>query len=146
MTNISPIVSGSPELFIDTDPAKTALNVDLHAQTDENTSLSASVGPITMTLERAKRRLGRLLQGALRDIEVTQRGVSPRIVSAELVGSAGTTIVSGPELEAALGLPSAWACFDVTGPSGAPPRCWDSACAPPPRAPAQGPTGPSGAT
>ena len=45
-----PIVSGSPELFIDTDPAKTALNVDLHAQTDENTSLQASVGPITMTL------------------------------------------------------------------------------------------------
>ena len=45
-----PIISGSPELFIDTDPAKTALNVDLHAQTDENTSLQASVGPITMTL------------------------------------------------------------------------------------------------
>ena len=45
-----PIVSGSPELFVDTDPANTALNVDLHAQTDENTSLQASVGPITMTL------------------------------------------------------------------------------------------------
>jgi stage II sporulation protein D len=99
-----------------------------------------------MTLEQAKRRLGRLLQGMLRGIEVAQRGVSPRIVSAELVGSAGTTTVSGPELEAALGLPSAWACFDVTGPSGTPPRGWDSACTPPPGAPTQGPTGASGAT
>jgi len=107
---------------------------------------SARFGPITMTLEKAKRRLGRLLQGTLRGIEVTRRGVSPRIVSAELVGSAGTTTVSGPELEAALGLPSAWACFDVTGPSGTPPRGWDSACAGPPGAPDQGPTGPSGAT
>lgn len=99
-------------------------------------------GPISMTLAKAAHRLGPLLRGKLQQIEVTQRGVTPRVVSAEVVGSAGTTMVSGPQLEAALGLPSAWACFSVTGPAGTPPSGWDSACAP---RPASGASGSSGA-
>ena len=39
--------------------------------------------------------------------------MSPRIVSAEVLGSRGNTPVSGPELEARLGLDSAWAYFSV---------------------------------
>lgn len=104
---------------------------------------SSRYGPITITLAKAKRDLGKLLDGTLKAIDVTQRGVSPRVVSAQIVGSGGTTTVSGPQLEAAFGLPSAWACFDVTGASGAPASGWDSACARPTSAP---PTGPSGAT
>ena len=42
-----------------------------------------------------------------------QRGVSPRIVSAELLGSRGNTTVNGAELESRLGLPSTWAYFSI---------------------------------
>jgi len=51
------------------------------------------------------------LHGKLRNIVVTQRGVSPRIVYANLVGSGGTTRVNGPQLRDALGLPDTWAFF-----------------------------------
>ncbi len=51
------------------------------------------------------------LKGKLRKIVVTQRGASPRIVHANLVGSRGTTTVNGPQLASALGLPDTWAFF-----------------------------------
>ena len=51
------------------------------------------------------------LKGKLRNIVVTQRGTSPRIVQANLVGSGGTTTVNGPQLASALGLPDTWAFF-----------------------------------
>ena len=56
-------------------------------------------------------KLGRMLKGKLRNIVAVQRGASPRIVKAKLVGSRGTTMVSGPDLRAALGLPDTWAFF-----------------------------------
>jgi stage II sporulation protein D len=51
------------------------------------------------------------LRGKLRNIVVTQRGASPRIVHAKLVGGGGTTAVTGPQLQTALGLPDTWAFF-----------------------------------
>jgi stage II sporulation protein D len=51
------------------------------------------------------------LHGKLRNIVVTQRGASPRIVHAHLIGSGGTTTVNGPQLATALGLPDTWAFF-----------------------------------
>jgi stage II sporulation protein D len=51
------------------------------------------------------------LRGKLRNVVVTQRGTSPRIVHANLVGSGGTTTVNGPQLASALGLPDTWAFF-----------------------------------
>ena len=51
------------------------------------------------------------LRGKLRNIVVTQRGASPRIVHANLIGSGGTTTVNGPQLASALGLPDTWAFF-----------------------------------
>jgi SpoIID/LytB domain protein len=64
-----------------------------------------SAGRMTSAL----RSLG--LRGKLRNIAVTQRGTSPRIVRANLVGSRGTTTVTGPQLRDALGLPDTWAFF-----------------------------------
>jgi hypothetical protein len=61
----------------------------------------------------AASRLGSLVKGVFRGIEVLKRGASPRIVSAEVLGSRGATRVSGPELEWRLGLSSAWAFFSV---------------------------------
>ena len=60
-------------------------------------------------MNSAMRGLG--LKGKLRNIVVTQRGTSPRIVHANLVGSGGTTTVTGPQLRTALGLADTWAFF-----------------------------------
>ena len=51
------------------------------------------------------------LHGKLKNILVTQRGTSPRIVRAGLVGTGGQTTVNGPQLRTALGLPDTWAFF-----------------------------------
>jgi stage II sporulation protein D len=56
-------------------------------------------------------RLGPYLKGSLRGIKVTQRGDSPRIVTARLTGSGGTTTIRGDRLAGALGLYSRWAYF-----------------------------------
>jgi stage II sporulation protein D len=63
------------------------------------------------SLRKMNSALGGLLRGKLRNILVTQRGSSPRIVHANLVGTRGTTTVTGPELRDALALPDTWAFF-----------------------------------
>ncbi len=68
---------------------------------------------VTMSFAAAAARLRGLLKGALRGIAVLKRGVSPRIVSAEVLGTGGPTLVSGPELAARLGLEASWAYFSV---------------------------------
>jgi stage II sporulation protein D len=68
---------------------------------------------VTMSFGSAAARLRGLVKGAFRGIAVLARGVSPRIVSAEVLGSAGTTPVSGPEVAERLGLGSTWAYFSV---------------------------------
>lgn len=56
-------------------------------------------------------RLGSYVDGALRGIKVTQRGDSPRIDYARLIGSGGTAMIRGDTLAAALGLYDRWAYF-----------------------------------
>jgi stage II sporulation protein D len=56
-------------------------------------------------------RLGAHLDGGLKRVVVTQRGVSPRIVRARLVGTRGTTSVRGDRLQTALGAYSSWMSF-----------------------------------
>ncbi|MGH2864007.1 MAG: SpoIID/LytB domain-containing protein [Solirubrobacteraceae bacterium] len=74
---------------------------------------TASKWKLSMSFASAGSRLSGLVKGSFRGIEVLERGVSPRIVAAEVLGSRGTEPVSGPELEARLGLDSAWAYFSV---------------------------------
>ena len=73
---------------------------------------------VSMSFAAAAARLGGLVHGSLLGIEVLKRGYSPRIVSAAILGSKGTTNVSGPELAAGLGLSATWAYFSVQGPGG----------------------------
>jgi stage II sporulation protein D len=73
----------------------------------------ASQWRVSMSFAAAAARLGGLVKGSFRGVEVLERGVSPRIVAAEVLGSRGDSAVSGPELEARLGLESAWAYFSV---------------------------------
>jgi stage II sporulation protein D len=63
------------------------------------------------SLRRMNSALSGLARGKLKNIVVTQRGSSPRIVSANLIGTGGTTTVNGPQLRDALGLPDTWAFF-----------------------------------
>ena len=66
-------------------------------------------------LQRAgdqRQRLGAYLDGRLRQVVVTKRGVSPRIVSAKLIGTGGVSTVSGYQLEVALGGYDTWMTFE----------------------------------
>ncbi len=99
---------------------------------------------LSMSFPTAAARLRGLVRGSFRGIEVLQRGYSPRIVSAYVLGSAGRTEVSGPELAARLGLDDTWAYFSVRTAHGVQPEpdlSRHTAPAPAPEAPA-----PSGAT
>jgi stage II sporulation protein D len=61
-------------------------------------------------------RLSGYVKGTFRGIKTVQRGVSPRIVYADVVGSRGRTRITGPTLRARLGLYDTWVKFKkVTG-------------------------------
>src|SRR3954447_8889395 len=64
-----------------------------------------------LTMRQAARKLGSLVQGSFKGIRVTKRGASPRIMTAEVVGSKGTTPTDGATLRAKLGLFDTWAYF-----------------------------------
>jgi len=68
---------------------------------------------LSMSFTTAAARLKGLVKGSFRGVEVLKRGVSPRIVSAAVLGTGGATQVSGPELAGRLGLDSTWAYFSV---------------------------------
>jgi stage II sporulation protein D len=67
--------------------------------------------PITLTRKQAQAKLRGLVHGTFKRITVLQRGVSPRIVRAQIVGTKGTTPVTGPQLRARFGLYDTWAYF-----------------------------------
>jgi stage II sporulation protein D len=77
----------------------------------DDTSPRHRWGPIRMTLGRADAKLGSLVKGKFRGIEVVRRGRSPRIVEADVIGSRGRTRVTGGQLRARLGLFDTWAFF-----------------------------------
>lgn len=57
-------------------------------------------------------KLGSYLDGRLKQVVITKTGASPRIISAKLIGTAGTTTVSGTDLESALGGYDTWMTFE----------------------------------
>jgi len=56
-------------------------------------------------------KLAPYLDGRLKKVVITKTGVSPRIISANLIGTTGTTTVTGTDLETALGGYSDWMTF-----------------------------------
>lgn len=66
----------------------------------------------TFTRAEIEEGLGDLVRGRFQGIDVTERGVSPRIVTAKVRGSRGSTTVTGTDLRVRLGLLSTWASFD----------------------------------
>jgi stage II sporulation protein D len=57
-------------------------------------------------------RLGPYLDGRLKKVVVTKRGVSPRIVWAKLYGTGGVTKIRGDQLQSALGAYDKWMSFE----------------------------------
>lgn len=109
---------------------------------------------LSFSFTSAAARLRGLVKGSFRGIEVLKRGVSPRIVAAEVLGSGGVVPISGPELAARLGFNSTWAYFSVRNgtivrrepdhsgyPPATPPAPTAPPVSPPPPTP---PTGPQG--
>jgi SpoIID/LytB domain protein len=72
-------------------------------------------GPLRFTRAQAARRLKGLVKGSFRAIDVTRRGVSPRVVRAVVIGTRGSTAVTGPELRKRFGLFDTWATFTTIG-------------------------------
>ena len=56
-----------------------------------------------------ERRLGSLVDGGYRGVRVLERGDSPRILRAEVVGTDGARPATGDQLKARLGLRDTWA-------------------------------------
>ncbi len=65
-------------------------------------------GPFSYSRRGLGARLGSWVQGSFRRIDILQRGVSPRVVQARVVGTRGRTAVTGPQLRTKLGLRDTW--------------------------------------
>jgi stage II sporulation protein D len=75
-----------------------------------------------VTVAKAAARLGSLVKGRLIGIQVVERGVSPRIMLADVVGTRGRTRVTGAQLQHIFGLDSTDVAFTtISVASGAPP-------------------------
>jgi stage II sporulation protein D len=66
---------------------------------------------VRFTRAELENRLGGFVRGRLRRIKVVQRGDSPRVVTAKVVGSRGSRKITGDELRTRLGLRSTWVSF-----------------------------------
>lgn len=75
-------------------------------------------GPLRYTMREAAAKLGSRVKGTFRGIDVVQRGRSPRVVYADVVGSRGRTRVTGPTLRLVFGLRDTWATFNVISADG----------------------------
>jgi stage II sporulation protein D len=64
-----------------------------------------------MSLPTAGRKLRGLVKGKFRGVRIVQRGASPRIMAADIVGSRGSTRVNGATLRTRFGLFDTWAYF-----------------------------------
>jgi stage II sporulation protein D len=64
-----------------------------------------------MTVKAARTQLHSYVKGALIGVRILTRGTSPRILTAEVLGTKGTTEVTGVQLQRAFGLPTTYASF-----------------------------------
>jgi SpoIID/LytB domain protein len=64
--------------------------------------------PVSWSRKTLAAKLGNLVRGRFRGIDVAQRGVSPRVVRAYVIGSRGRRLATGPQLRTQLGLRDTW--------------------------------------
>jgi stage II sporulation protein D len=76
-----------------------------------------------LSLSAAAAKLGHYVKGQLLGIQVTKHGVSPRVLEANVVGTKGTTQITGQQLQSVFGLQTTLASFTTINTSpGAPPQ------------------------
>jgi stage II sporulation protein D len=73
---------------------------------------------MNLSVGSADSKLGKLVDGRLEGINVLQRGVSPRIIRAQIVGTKGLTTATGAQLQTDLGTPSTWMSFTTVSAQG----------------------------
>jgi stage II sporulation protein D len=95
-------------VFVDSDPKPWLKAVE---DPFDGVSPKHRWGPFRYTASQVQRKLRRYVRGRFQRIKVVQRGVSPRVVRAQVVGTGGTTTVTGPQLRSAFGLYDTWAYF-----------------------------------
>ena len=64
---------------------------------------------VPSTATRLDRALG--APGRFRRVKALERGVSPRVVRARVIGTAGSTVLTGPQIRSRLGLRDTWFTF-----------------------------------
>jgi stage II sporulation protein D len=74
----------------------------------DNSSPYHRWGPYSYSARGFAAKLGGWVRGRFRSLDVLQRGVSPRVVRAEVRGSGGSTVVTGAQLRTRLGLRDSW--------------------------------------
>ncbi len=84
----------------------------------DSTSPKHRWGPITMSVSGAGTKLHGLVKGTFRGIDVVERGRSPRVVYADVLGSRGKTRVTGPQLRSRFGTFDTWMTFSLITASG----------------------------
>lgn len=71
---------------------------------------------LTLTTGQLQAKLGDWVKGRLRGVRVVKRGVSRRVVAADVLGSRGKTRVTGAMLRSRLGLYDTWVSFNKVRP------------------------------
>jgi stage II sporulation protein D len=74
----------------------------------DNSSPYHRWGPLTYSRKAFSAKLGGWVKGRLREIKVLERGVSPRVVRAQVRGSRGDTRVTGSQIRDRFGLRDTW--------------------------------------
>ncbi|MEV4423353.1 SpoIID/LytB domain-containing protein, partial [Patulibacter sp. NPDC049589] len=93
------VFGGAPRSWLQSVPDPDEGDVELHRWVRSFTAASADA------------RTARFRVGALRRIDVLERGDSPRILRARVTGTTGTADVTGEQLQRAFDLPDRWATF-----------------------------------
>ena len=93
---------------------------------------------VQMTLAQAAGKLSGLVKGKFRGVKVIRRGASPRVVAADVVGSRGTTRVTGATLRARFGLYDTWGYYTAIATKKKPPSEQTPVEQPPQRAAGEG--------
>ncbi len=65
-------------------------------------------GPYSFSRSALTRKLGGWVKGRLKSFKVLERGVSPRVMKARVRGTRGSTVVTGPQIRARMGLRDTW--------------------------------------
>jgi stage II sporulation protein D len=80
-----------------------------------------------ISVSAAQAKLGSLVKGSLIGIQITKTGVSPRILTANVVGTKGTTSVTGDQLQQVFNLLTTYASFTTISGAVSTPPAWSPA-------------------